>query len=70
MDALKSKKLITAILASILAFYGVMNGWSVDQIAAVIGPLMTYIIGQGIADTGKEKAKIEQQYTALPFEEK
>jgi len=69
MEIVKSKKFIAAILSSIIAFYGVYNGWTPDQMFAVIGPLMTYILGQGIADHGKEKAKIEHQYTALPYGE-
>ena len=64
-DFLKSKKAWAAIIGTIggvLALFGI-DGLSETQLAAALSPLVAYIIGQGIADTGKEKAKIEQQGT-------
>jgi hypothetical protein len=58
-DLFTSKKFIVSILASIIAFYGVMNNWTPEQLTAVIGPLATYILGQGLADLGKEAKKID-----------
>lgn len=30
-------------------------GLSIEQVASTIGPLMAYILGQGLADLGKNK---------------
>lgn len=56
-DLLKSKKFFVAILASALAFYGVLNEFTPEQLIAVVGPLMVYVGGQGLADFGKEASK-------------
>lgn len=54
------KKIFAATLASILALVGLMNGLTVAEIAVVVGPLTGYVLSQGLADIGKEKAKVEQ----------
>lgn len=51
---------IIGTIGGVLALFGI-EGLSETQLAAALLPLVAYIIGQGIADTGKEKAKIEQQ---------
>lgn len=53
------KKLSAAALASILALVGVMNGMSVAEVMVIVGPLTGYVLSQGLADIGKERAKIE-----------
>ena len=58
-DMLRSKKFIAAILAAILALIGFYLGLATDQIAIITGPLMIYVGAQGLADIGKEKAKVE-----------
>ena len=55
-----SKKFVAAVISSVLAFVGVMNDFTIEQIAAVIGPMISFILAQGIADQGKEKALIEK----------
>lgn len=60
MDLLKSKK-FQAALAGVLVviakhFIPDLDETSVQQILAV---LLAYIVGQGIADHGKERAKVE-----------
>jgi len=59
-DLIKSKKAIVAICTAIVAF-GSKIGWDVstEELMPIITPLMAYIVGQGIADHGKEKAKME-----------
>lgn len=54
------KKILAAALASILAFVGFLNGLTVAEIAVIVGPLMLYIPGQGLADFGKERARVEK----------
>jgi hypothetical protein len=62
MDLLKSKKFQAALIGLAVVvvkhFLPDLDETSVQQILAV---LLAYIIGQGIADHGKEKAKIEQR---------
>jgi len=55
----KSKKFIAAIAAAVLALVGFYLGLDVDQIAIITGPLMVYVGAQGLADIGKEKARVE-----------
>ncbi len=57
------KKFCAAMFASVLALVGFLNGLTVAQIAVIIGPLTTFILGQGLADFGKERAKIEKVRT-------
>jgi len=61
-DLAKSKKALTAFAAVIVAL-GAKIGWDVttDDLMPILTPLMAYIVGQGIADHGKERAKIEQK---------
>jgi hypothetical protein len=54
-----SKKLLAALVAAIIQVIGKQLGLSADQIAWITGIIVTYIIGQGIADVGKSKAIIE-----------
>ena len=32
-----------------------------EELTAILSPVLAYILGQGIADVGKEKARIEQE---------
>lgn len=59
-DLLKSKKAITALAAVIVAIGG-KAGWNIStaELVPILSPLMAYIVGQGIADHGKERAKVE-----------
>ncbi len=64
-DILQSKKALTAIVAAIVAA-GAKIGWGVstEALTLILAPLMAYIVAQGIADLGKELAKIESSNTA------
>ena len=55
-----SKKFMTA-LVSCLAGLAAKLGWqlSPDEIMAILSPALAYIVGQGVADHGKERAKVE-----------
>ncbi len=57
-DILKSKKFLAAILASILAFVGMIYDLSAPEVGVVIAPLASYILAQGVADHGKERLKV------------
>ena len=48
---LGSKKFLTALVAAIAAGFGIPE--------EALLPLVAYIVGQGIADNGKERAKVE-----------
>jgi len=58
---LTSKKFIAALVGLgvvVVAHFGL----TLDQesIMVALSPILAYIVGQGIADTGKEKAKVER----------
>lgn len=59
-ELLSSKKFLTAI-AGALAGGLLRLGFEVpiEDVMAILSPLVAAIVGQGIADHGKEKAKIE-----------
>jgi hypothetical protein len=54
-----SKKALAAITGGIVALTAKF-GWNVstDMVAYILGFVGTYIIGQSIADSGKEAAKV------------
>lgn len=63
-ELFKSKKFQSAFLASVFAFAGFYLGFSVEQVMLIAGPLgVAYPIGQGMADRGKEAAKIQNGYS-------
>jgi hypothetical protein len=55
---LTSKKFVAAIVAVIIFACGKL-GWNVDEAAlmAWISPLLAFIVGQGLADHGKDAVK-------------
>lgn len=61
-DLLSSKKFLAAIVA-VLCWVGLRFGISVDptQATEAIAPLIAFIVGQGIADHGKEAAIVSAQ---------
>ena len=60
-DMLSSKKAI-AMIVGLLVSIGGKYGLEIptEELTAVLSPLLVYIAGQGIADIGKEKARIEK----------
>ena len=60
-ELLTSKKALMAIAGAIAAGVGRLGlDLPVEDIAAILGPIIAFIFSQGIADAGKEKAKIER----------
>lgn len=59
-DLFRSKKFLVAIIA-IAAGVAARYGFALDQAAVmeIVTPLWAFIVGQGIADHGKEAAKID-----------
>lgn len=55
----QSKKFVAAALASTLTFLGLQQGLTLEQVGIITAPLYMFIGAQGIADHGKERAKIE-----------
>ena len=58
---LGSKKAIAMIVGLVVSFAA--KYWlqlPTEELAAVLSPVLAYILGQGVADVGKEKARIEQ----------
>jgi len=56
---LHSKKFLASALAALISFLGIREGFTTEQIALVVGPLMGFVTMQGVADIGKERAKAE-----------
>ena len=56
---LSSKKFWAALIASASTVASQRFGLSTAEIAAITGPLYAYIVAQGVADHGKERAKCE-----------
>lgn len=66
MDIVKSKKFQAAVvgmIGSILVIY--VPALRDVPLEAVLGPIVAYIIGQGLADFGKERAKVEQEVDTM-----
>ena len=62
---LESKKAIAAIAATLVAILGKAGlEVSTEELMPILTPLMAYIVGQGIADHGKERAKIEKEQSS------
>ena len=60
-DLLQSKKALTAIATVGVGLLGHLGlNMTTADILPLLSPLMAYIVGQGIADHGKERAKIEK----------
>ena len=61
-DMLGSKK-ATAMIVGLVVGLGGKYGLDLppEELTAILSPVLAYILGQGIADVGKEKARIEQE---------
>lgn len=57
-----SKKFIASLVGMMCTGWATL-GFDLDpeSVMAIVSPIMAYIVGQGVADVGKEKAKIEKQ---------
>ena len=63
----RSKKSVTALIATaISAAAAIAKAFDVDidteTLMTALSPILAYIVGQGIADHGKEKAKIDREH--------
>lgn len=56
-----SKKMWMTILGVALALFGERAGLTPDQVLQGAGLLGVYVVGQGVADHGKEAEKIRQK---------
>lgn len=57
-----SKKFFAALSAALIIIFSDGLGLTTDQSTDIVKVIMSYIVGQGIADAGKEKTKIESQH--------
>lgn len=57
---LGSKKFVATVLA-VIAYFTAKVGFEFDpnEAAMAISPFLAFILGQGLADLGKEKSKVE-----------
>lgn len=58
-------KKLSAMLAGVIVAFALRYGIDLDagSVAAVISPILAYLIGQGIADGGKPKVLIDDPKT-------
>lgn len=58
---LQSKKALAAIVGMIATLFGKI-GWNISagELLVMVSPIVAYIVGQGIADNGKEAAKVNR----------
>lgn len=65
-DLATSKKLIAAVLSVIIIVLGHFGiDIELDALMTVISPILVYIVGQGVADMGKEARKIDKEIEAI-----
>ena len=55
-----SKKFMMAVVSALVWILGKFGlEWDASDLLPIVAPLWAYIFGQGMADMGKERAKIE-----------
>jgi|TARA_R110002096_G_scaffold55026_13_gene141634 uncharacterized membrane protein (DUF441 family) len=54
-----SKKFTAMVIGIAATFLADKYGLDQEQTTLILGTIISYIIGQGIADNGKEAAKVE-----------
>lgn len=60
-ELLSSKKFVTALLSLVIVILGHFGiDLDLTSMMAIISPLLAFILGQGIADAGKEAVKIDK----------
>jgi len=59
-ELLKSKKFLATIIGAIMTWISDLTGVSIEAIYVEAGIFGTFIGAQGLADMGKEKAKVEK----------
>ena len=61
-ELFSSKKFIAALISAVIAIAG-KYGFQIDEATLYLfmGPFITYIVGQGIADHGKNTPELERQ---------
>ena len=69
-DALTSKKFLATIIGALVVAIGSAVGLSEDQATKVAMLICTYVLGQSVADVGKEKEKIKADLVGKSQSEK
>lgn len=59
MGFLSSKKVRAALVGAVVAVVGHYFPQFADAVGGIVQVIMAYIVGQGLADLGKEAKKIE-----------
>ena len=61
---LTSKKFVSSAAGIIFVILNETLGWAVPEkvVYSVLGLIVTYVIGQGVADNGKESTKLQVRY--------
>ena len=69
-SAFGSRKFLATLIGAVVVAAGSAVGLSEDQATKIAGMIIAYVLGQGIADVGKERtqAKIKATTKALAVE--
>lgn len=71
MDFIKSfaasKKAAAMVAAVIMSVIGKKVGLDEQQVIGIVGAIIAYIVGQGIADNGKEAKKLDAPPSGPPL---
>jgi len=69
-QAFSSKKFLAAAIGCVVIALGSALGLSEDQSTKVAGLIVAYVVGQGVADHGKERVKLEAKLNGKTASEK
>jgi len=69
-DAFTSKKFLATVIGALVVAVGQALGLSEDQSLKISGMIIAYVVGQGVADHGKETAKIQAKLDGKSAAEK
>ena len=72
LDAIKgfvaSKKAIAMLVGLIMSIFGKKWGLDEQAVMSVVGTIVAYMVAQGVADHGKEAAKVQIVANAPPVQ--
>ena len=68
--AFGSKKFLATVIGAVVVAAGSAMGLSEEQSMKIAAMIVAYVVGQGVADHGKEKTKLESELNGKGAAEK
>lgn len=59
IEVAKSKKVAATVVSILMTLFGSKLGLDPDSLQNIVYALIAYVVGQGVADHGKEAAKVK-----------